>query len=87
MFYVKNVPGWERAARVAMGVAFVAAAVAYFGATPTGWIVGAIGAMAAMTGLVGFCPCLRDGRPPARALTTLAGAAARSPGPSGSGRR
>jgi len=63
MFYVKNVRGWERAARVAMGVVFVAAAVAYFGATSTGWVVGAIGAMAAMTGLVGFCPaCAMVGR-------------------------
>jgi proteasome assembly chaperone (PAC2) family protein len=63
VFYVKNVPGWERAARVAMGVVFVVAAVAYFGQTPTGWIVGAIGAMAAMTGLIGFCPaCAMVGR-------------------------
>ena len=63
MLYVKNVPGWERAVRVAMGIGLVAAAVAHFGPTPTGWGVGAMGAMAAMSGLLGFCPaCAMVGR-------------------------
>jgi hypothetical protein len=63
MFYVKNVPPMERALRILMGVAAIAAAVAYFGATPVGWGVGAMGAMAAMTGLLGFCPaCALVGR-------------------------
>jgi hypothetical protein len=63
MLYVKNVPGWERAARAAMGVGLVAAAVVHFGPTPLGWGVGAMGAMAAMTGLIGFCPaCAMVGR-------------------------
>ena len=63
MFYVKNVPAIERALRILMGVAAVAAAVAYFGAIPVGWGVGAMGVMAAMTGLVGFCPaCALVGR-------------------------
>lgn len=63
MFYVKNVPGWERALRIVMGVALFAAAVAYFGSTAMGWVVGVAGAMALMTGLVGFCPaCALVGR-------------------------
>ncbi len=60
MLYVKNVPGWERAVRVAMGVGLLAASVLHFGATPMGW---GVGAMAAMSGLLGFCPaCAMVGR-------------------------
>ena len=63
MLYVKNVPGWERAIRLLMGVALIAASVAYFGSTMTGWVVGIAGAMAAMSGLLGFCPaCAMVGR-------------------------
>jgi hypothetical protein len=63
MLYVKNVPGWERAAGVAMGAGLLAASVLHFGPTPVGWGVGAIGAMAAMSGLLGFCPaCAMVGR-------------------------
>lgn len=63
MLYVKNVPGWERAVRLAMGMGLVAAAIAHFGSTPIGWSVGAMGAMAAMSGLFGFCPaCAMVGR-------------------------
>ena len=63
MLYVKNIRGWERAVRVAMGVGLLAASVLYFGATSMGWGVGAMGAMAAMSGLLGFCPaCAMVGR-------------------------
>jgi hypothetical protein len=64
MMYVKNVPGWERAVRTLMGAAVVAASIAYFGqAATTGWVVGALGAMAAVSGLLGFCPaCAMVGR-------------------------
>jgi hypothetical protein len=63
MLYVKNVPGWERALRVLMGIALIAASVAHFGSTTTGWVVGIAGAMAAMSGLLGFCPaCAMVGR-------------------------
>ncbi len=63
MFYVKNVPGWERAVRVAMGVGLLAASLAYFGSTIGGWVAGLAGAMAVMTGLVGYCPaCAMIGR-------------------------
>lgn len=63
MLYEKNVPGWERAVRLAMGVGLIATAIAHFGSTPIGWGVGAMGAMAAMSGLPGFCPaCAMVGR-------------------------
>ncbi len=63
MFYSKNVPGWERAVRLLMGVALIAASVVYFGSTTTGWVVGVVGAMAAMSGMFGFCPaCAMVGR-------------------------
>jgi hypothetical protein len=63
MLYIKNVPGWERAVRGAMGVGLVVAAVAHFGSTPMGWGVGTMGAMAVMSGLLGFCPaCAMVGR-------------------------
>ena len=63
MLYVKNVPGWERVVRMLMGAGLIAASVTYFGSTATGWAVGAAGAMAAMSGLIGFCPaCAMVGR-------------------------
>lgn len=49
--------------RILMGVAALTAAVAYFGSMPIGWGAGAMGMMAAVTGLVGFCPaCALVGR-------------------------
>ncbi|RID97963.1 YgaP family membrane protein [Simplicispira hankyongi] len=63
MFYVKNVPHWERGLRLIVGVMALAFAAMNWGAS--GWAVGAgtIGAMLAMTGLVGFCPmCAMVGR-------------------------
>jgi hypothetical protein len=63
MLYVKNIPGWERAIRLAMGVGLVAAAVFQFGPTPIGWGSGAMGVMAAVSGVLGFCPaCAMVGR-------------------------
>jgi hypothetical protein len=63
MFYVKNVPGWERAFRVVMGVGLLVAALLHFGSTPMGWLAGGAGAMAMMSGLMGFCPpCALVGR-------------------------
>lgn len=46
-----------------MGAGLIAASVAYFGPTTTGWVVGIAGAMAAMSGLLGFSPaCAMVGR-------------------------
>lgn len=63
MFYVKNVPLWERGLRLLIGVMALSFAAMNWGSS--GWAVGAgvIGAMLAMTGLVGFCPmCAMVGR-------------------------
>ena len=61
-FYVKNVPGWERALRLLMGAAAASFALYRF-AGPTGWLLAASAAGIAVTGLVGFCPmCAMVGR-------------------------
>ncbi|MEO7886447.1 MAG: DUF2892 domain-containing protein [Polaromonas sp.] len=66
MFYVKNVPAWERILRVLIGMAGLAFAAMNWGASGiavAGVIVGVMGAMLAMTGLFGFCPmCALVGR-------------------------
>ena len=66
MFYVKNVPAWERIVRVAIGVAGLAFAAMNWGASGVAVaavIIAATGAMLAMTGLFGFCPmCAMVGR-------------------------
>ena len=64
MFYLKrNVPGFERAARVILGVAAAGLAVAY-AQTPLGMWIGIAGGLTfAVTGLIGFCPmCAMVGR-------------------------
>ena len=63
MLYVKNVPPVERVIRVLMGIGLLLAAVLWLGANAKGWIVGAMGMMAAMSGLIGWCPmCAMVGR-------------------------
>lgn len=66
MFYLKrNVPGWERAMRVALGVTAAGLAVAYAPAPLALWAGVAGGLTFAVTGLVGFCPmCAMVGRKP-----------------------
>ncbi len=62
MFYVKNVPGWERVLRVLVGLAVVAWAVMGLGGTQ-GWLLAAAAAGIVVSGLVGFCPaCAMVGR-------------------------
>jgi hypothetical protein len=60
-FFLKNVPGWERALRIAAG-----AAVAAMGAFAGGpWVAAGIvtGVSLALTGFFGFCPlCAMVGR-------------------------
>lgn len=61
-FYVKNVPGWERALRVVLGLA-VAGFALYSFAGPTGWVLAGSALGFVLTGLVGFCPmCAMVGR-------------------------
>lgn len=71
MFYVKNVPGWERALRIAMGLAGLVFAAMNWGsaslATNVVIGIGLVGAMLAVTGLFGFCPmCAMVGRKPGK---------------------
>ncbi|QTN27237.1 DUF2892 domain-containing protein [Rhodoferax sp. AJA081-3] len=61
-FYVKNVPGWERALRIVAGSGAAAYALYSF-AGPMGWLLAASAAGIAISGLVGFCPmCAMVGR-------------------------
>jgi hypothetical protein len=63
MFYVKNVPGWERTLRLVVGVLALAASLMLLGGGWQGWLVGASGAGLVLSGLFGFCPaCAMVGR-------------------------
>lgn len=62
MFYVKNLPGWERAMRVSCGLCTTVLALM---AVPGvwGWVLGAVAAVSVVSGLLGFCPaCALLGR-------------------------
>jgi len=64
MLYLKtNLPGWERAIRVAVGVVIAAVAYLFAPGAVGSWIGTGMGLMFAVTGLVGFCPmCAMVGR-------------------------
>ena len=63
MIYAKNVPNWERVLRMVMGIAALLFALMNWGTSNLAVAAGAIGAVVAMTGLIGFCPmCLMVGR-------------------------
>lgn len=63
MFYVKNLPGWERTLRVVMGVMALAYAGMNWGTSALAVGLGLMGAVLALTGLFGFCPmCAMVGR-------------------------
>ena len=63
LFYTKNLPGWERMVRVMMGVAMIAGGLLGLKGLAIGYVVAAGGAMAALTGFIGFCPmCAMAGR-------------------------
>jgi len=68
LYLKRNVPGWERAARLAAGLAVAGLAIA-FARTPLGtWLGIAGGAVFAVTGLIGYCPmCAMIGRKPTEA--------------------
>jgi hypothetical protein len=61
-FFVKNLPGWERAARLLVAAITVAGALLAL-PPPWGWIGAAAGAGLGVTGMIGFCPmCALWGR-------------------------
>lgn len=63
MYFKTNLPGWERAIRVAMGVMIAVIAYQFSPAALMSWLGIAMGAMLAGTGFVGFCPmCAMVGR-------------------------
>jgi hypothetical protein len=63
MFYVKNVPHGERVLRIIMGLLGLIYAAMNWGGSDLAIALGLLGAMLAMTGLIGFCPmCALVGR-------------------------
>ncbi|HJV25960.1 MAG TPA: DUF2892 domain-containing protein [Aromatoleum sp.] len=63
MFYVKNLPNWERIIRVIMGLMSLAYAGMNWGGSGLAVGLALMGAVLAMTGLFGFCPmCAMAGR-------------------------
>ena len=65
MFYTKNLPAWERAARVVGGIVMALCGVTAPGlaGTTVGLVVAAAGGMTLLTGFFGFCPaCAMVGR-------------------------
>jgi hypothetical protein len=63
MFYVKNIPAWERVVRTAGGVAALGFAAANWGVSGIAVGMGVMGAVLLMTGMMGFCPmCAMAGR-------------------------
>jgi Protein of unknown function (DUF2892) len=63
MFYRKNLPGWERAMRVAGGAGMVACGLLGLFGMPIGYLIAGAGLVTALTGFVGFCPmCAMVGR-------------------------
>jgi hypothetical protein len=62
MFYVKNVPNWERALRIVIGLIAIGAGLKIVGGT-AGLLLAAAAAGIVVSGLFGFCPmCAMVGR-------------------------
>ena len=63
MIYAKNVPNWERILRIVMGATALLFALMNWRTSSWAVCAGMIGAVFAMTGLIGFCPmCSMAGR-------------------------
>ena len=61
-FFVKNLPAWERALRIAVALAGALLALATL-AAPWSWLAASAAASFGITGVVGFCPaCALAGR-------------------------
>ena len=64
MFHRKNVGLKERWARLLGGVLLVACSLGQLGMTPLGIALALVGAVTAITGLIGYCPArAMAGRP------------------------
>lgn len=65
LYFKRNLPGWERFARIAAGAAAAGLAFTFVPSPIAMWAGVAGGVMFAATGLVGFCPmCAMVGRGP-----------------------
>lgn len=65
MLYRKNLPNWERGARLAAAVAIIACGFYGFGFSLAGYAVAAAGVLTSLTAIFGFCPaCSVIGRKP-----------------------
>ena len=63
MFYIKNIPTWERIVRAMMAVGMIAYGLLELKGMTLGYVVAGGGVMALMTGFLGFCPmCAMVGR-------------------------
>lgn len=63
MLFLKNVPTWERILRVMMSFALLFFAYHNWETSYVGLALGIMGAMLAISGLVGYCPmCAMAGR-------------------------
>jgi hypothetical protein len=63
MFYAKNMPAWERIARVSAAAGMIVWGLFGLKGVPVGYLVVGTGAVLTLTGLVGYCPmCAMVGR-------------------------
>ena len=63
MFFIKNVPSVERGIRIVMGLGLLILGLWTLRGSTAGYALTAAGAIALMTGFVGFCPmCAMVGR-------------------------
>ena len=63
MFYIKNLPTWERALRILVGLLGLGYAAMQWNGSALAIILGLSAATLAVTGLFGFCPmCAMMGR-------------------------
>lgn len=63
MFYVKNVPSWERALRIVLGLLALAFTAMHWNGSALLTNLGVAGAVLSLSGLFGFCPmCALVGR-------------------------
>ena len=63
MIYQKNLPVWERAIRVMIGLGLIAGGLVGLHGSAAGYGLAVMGGMVMVTGFIGFCPaCAMVGR-------------------------
>jgi len=64
MWYVKNLPAWERGLRL-LAAALMGTCAWHYGLNPVGVVFGIAAVVGALTAVVGYCPmCAMAGRRP-----------------------